>query len=122
MLAPFLPSHLIYVRMYDVTLGALVGLSFSLFVFPEHADAEFRKDVVPVLKSFSEYFTAIVDFLYKKKNAEIDVKSIRRVVEQELRTFPAWVYQTGFDIALREGHRHFLVRLEQSHPCHIPHK
>ncbi len=99
---------LFYARIYDVTLGAVIGILVNLFVFPLPVDALFREEVILILTAYRKYFSEIVSLLLKQKQENGSL-----VVANALQNFPNWVYKSGFDVALREGYRHFLLRIEQ---------
>lgn len=117
MLLPISHPTILYERLYDVTIGAVVGLVTNLVVFPVRADAEFRNNVAPVLDAYRLYLISIMDLLYKKNGAFEKALASKNRVEQTLQAqsafFPVWVYQSGLSIALRQGHRHFLVMVER---------
>jgi uncharacterized membrane protein YccC len=117
MLIPFPSSMLLYARMHDVVLGGIVGLAASLLVFPGRPDVDFRKGVIPVLQAYREYLVAIIDLLFREPDAEKNAKAMKVRVEQVLQVqqafFPDWVYDTGFNPELQQGHRHFLIKIEQ---------
>jgi len=113
MLSPYISYHLLSLRLYNVILGTIIGLVIGLLVFPERADILFRKEIASTLTVFSQYLTTTIELLYKKKGAETRLQQQRFLIENALTTYPGWVYHSGFDVALRQGYRHFLIRTEQ---------
>jgi uncharacterized membrane protein YccC len=107
----------IYFRLYDVTLGAMIGIICNLLIFPIHPDAEFRRALIAILRADVNYLAAIFSLLFKEANAEENADEKRNKLMMTLtHQTPLWVYQRGYNIALRPGHRHFLImteRLEQ---------
>ncbi len=98
-----------YFMMHDVVIGAVIGIFINLLVLPRRADIEFRLAVLPLMQSYSDYFTNVVDMLLQKEavlpgNSQLEIK---------LQELPAWVYTTGFDSGLQMGYRFFLVKLTQ---------
>ncbi|MDR3478993.1 MAG: hypothetical protein P4M14_13305 [Gammaproteobacteria bacterium] len=119
MLVPFPTKHVLYSRMHDVMLGGLIGLVSGLLVFPARADVDFRTGVMTILRAYEYYLLAITDLLFQQSEEareKVQAKKIdvERVLQTQSAFFPEWVYEAGFNVALREGHRHFLVRTEQA--------
>jgi hypothetical protein len=118
MLVPFkLSGNILFDRLHDVVLGGVIGMVAGLVIFPGRPDVDFRKGVIPVLRAYHLYITAITALFFQEENATIDVDNKKAAIENALQSrqvfFPAWVYEKGFNISLREGHRHFLIRVEQ---------
>ena len=111
---PVMQDHLLYARVCDVTLGSAIGLGANLILFPARADFEFRQDVILLLQAFSEYLSAIKNVMLREPGADKKAYDKRVIVENLLLTkFPTWVHEQGFNIALRQGHRHFLIMIER---------
>jgi hypothetical protein len=105
-----LPSHhMIYVRLYDVCLGALIGIACNFFIFPRRADREFRDSVLAILRAYEAYFVSLMNSIFEKDEVTLEIKKIE--VEYQLQQFPNWVYAKGFDVGLKEGHQYFLMKL-----------
>ncbi len=98
-LAPVSSVDGLYVRLYDVVLGAGVGIVATLFALPGRAAVEFRKGVVPVLTAYSDYMIAIVDQLFQAEDSAVAVQKARLVVEKVLQTqhafFLSGLYERG---------------------------
>jgi hypothetical protein len=88
-----------------------------LVIFPARPDVDFRIGVIPVLRAYSLYISAIAALFFQEENAELNADNKKAAIEKALQSrqvfFPAWVYEKGFNISLRAGHRHFLIRVEQ---------
>jgi uncharacterized membrane protein YccC len=104
----FPPWHLVYGRVYDVCIGASLGIVINLIILPRHADVEFRAALLPVLQIYKEYFTAIISLLLDKNKTLVESKKI--LLEAQLQALPQWVYSRGFDSGLRKGHQYFLMK------------
>lgn len=117
MLLPDPHTHMVFSRAYDITLGAILGMAAHLTIFPARIDDEFRHNLVPVLRAYSAYYSAIIDQLLQKENAAAIAHHARIEVEDMLQTeaafFPEWVYQSGLSFPLRSGYRHFLIMIER---------
>lgn len=112
MIMPPLQAPIVHYRTLDVMVGGAIGLIGSLFILPVRADDEFRKEVVPLLEICSAYFQAMIDSLYNHQEKQ-NLYQKKFQLEMIWQEFPDWVYETGYVAALQEGHRHFLVRIEQ---------
>jgi hypothetical protein len=112
MIIPFPSFNLLKLRIIDVVTGGVLGLLGSLLIFPVRADVEFRREAVPLLNAVSDYLSAIIYYLYDHSlEKELTNKKIN--LEEAWENFPDWVYETGFTSVLQQGHRHFLVRIEE---------
>lgn len=101
-------------RLYDVTIGSIIGILANLFIFPRRVDVEFRKALIPLLIAYSEYFISIMAFLFRDKNSQASVNNRQYQVEvTQSKCFPVWVYTAGLSVTLRPGHRHFLIMVER---------
>lgn len=102
------------ISIYDVSLGATFGILINLFIFPDRIDIEFRQTMIPILQTYSVYFSAIINNILNprlKKQNHID--SVRLLVEKKLIHLPQWPYGRGFDITLCKGYRFFLDKTNQ---------
>lgn len=97
--------------LYDITLGAMIGILMNVTVFPDRVNVAFRNSMIPILKSYKEYFGSIVDLLLQinLKKAEL----AKEKLEKQLNKMPDWVLEVGFDKRLQKGHRYFLIKSEQ---------
>lgn len=107
------PHRMVYERVYDVSLGAIIGILANLIVFPRRADSEFRAAMVPVLKTYQLYFDTIVDSVFNRnKNLMTKVATTQAILEYQLQQLPTWVYERGFDIHLKKGYQFFLLKAQ----------
>jgi hypothetical protein len=118
MLMPFKSSaNLLFERLHDAVLGGFIGIIAGLLVLPGRPDVDFRAGVIPIIKIYRDYFSAIAALLFKEEGASKRVDEKKSLVEKYFGEghayFPDWVYQRGFTANLREGHRHFLLRIEE---------
>ncbi len=117
LLVPSLSSQHLYERMHDVVLGGIVGILSSMIICPGRPEVDFRRGVIPVLHAYSDYLVAISALLFRVSHADEVVQQkkivVERVLQEQRAFFPAWVYEFGFNPELQQGHRHFLIRVEQ---------
>jgi uncharacterized membrane protein YccC len=117
LLVPSASEQLVYARMHDVVLGGALGILSGLFIFPSRADVDFRQGVIPVLNASREYLLAIMGLLVNPENSQNVVQEKKHALEKVLQTqqalFPEWIYAPGFNLALQQGHRHFLLKVER---------
>jgi len=116
-LLPLKPLNFLSARLYDVALGAGIGLLVNLIILPARAEVEFRKTIIPVLNAYADYFAAILGLLLQKESTTVVAEQEKIKVEKQLQAtaafFPIWVYEPGLSIAFRQGHRHFLIMIER---------
>jgi|GEM_PF-3351717 len=109
---PFFPENWLYFRALDIMIGGAIGWAASLFILPVRIDDEFRKNTVPLLQACSSYLSVIVTYVFDR-SFEKEVLDKKNNLEEIWGDFPSWVFEAGFSANLQQGHRHFLVRLEQ---------
>lgn len=97
--------NFLYHAMHDVFIGGFIGIATHLLVFPRLADVEFRAHVVKVLKAYQRYFVATMEHVLEP------AKKPPIACELELLHLPGWVYNRGFDMGMRKGHRFFLMTI-----------
>lgn len=68
----FSDAQLLYAHCYDVTLGAVIGILVNVMVLPDRVGVEFRRAIIPVLKAYRDYVSAIIELILKNdlSNAE----------------------------------------------------
>jgi hypothetical protein len=103
-------SHAFFYSMSrDVCVGAAIGIIARLVILPEKPATEFREEIFPVIKTLNTYFSTIIDQLLQH-----DIKASNNIaLEQSLLQLPDWVYQPGFNSALKTGYRFFLSNVEK---------
>src|SRR6185312_1563764 len=101
--------QLFYEAAHDVLIGTVIGIATNLILLPRRPDMEFREKILPVIKTFNNYFTLIIDQLVQHENTEFNNAEL----ENALSRLPDWVYEPGFDTGLRSGYRFFLTKIEQ---------
>jgi hypothetical protein len=116
-LPPVGPSFMIKDRLIDMMSGALIGLLGAHAIFPVKVYDEFRLGIVPILqtlvdysKHLNEYFKQPENFIPKDLDADKNI--MQMALHKEEKTYPEWVYESGFNRELRSGYRYFLVHLE----------
>lgn len=103
-----LPSML-YERLYDVCLGAGIGVLCGVLIFPRKVDKDFRTVLIPLLTAYKNYFSAIMVQLYSQDKKNGAAEKIE--IESCLQSLPVWVYEKGFDVGLSKGHQYFLMKI-----------
>lgn len=109
--APFLsPAYWV-----DIFIGATLGLGSTLLFFPDRADLEFPKRLAPLLCDLSDYLGALVDVLLRQPEAEAKLTEKRNAIERiwanKDEAFPVWVFEAGFNPALKPGQYFFVVHV-----------
>jgi hypothetical protein len=102
-------------RLFDVALGAFIGVACQVIIFPIKLELEFSKGVLPILNSMQAYSQALIEKivdesseLYLEKRVEIE-----NALQTQQGSYPEWVYEVGFNQGLRSGLRFFLINLER---------
>lgn len=116
LLTPVKSADFVRFRVFDISIGALIGILGSVMVLPVRLDKEFGLGIIPILESLREYANALAAcFMAIDKNH--DMKEYKQIVELTLQSqpgmYPEWVYEVGFNRGLRSGFRFFLVNLER---------
>lgn len=96
------PSTMLRERILDSSIGGLIGLLFTIFIFPFNPNKAFRQGIITVLHALHDY--ALNPCESKKINVQKALISPH---------YPVWVYEVGFNPGLRSGLRFFLVHFEQ---------
>lgn len=110
----FPPSaqYFLHARMIDIMVGGVIGLIGGVLVVPVSTTTEFISEVIPLLNACSQYLSIIQEYLFDR-TLEDKLIAVKDQLEQHWRNFPDWIYEPGFTAILQQGHRHFLVRIEQ---------
>jgi hypothetical protein len=106
-----------YFRVYDLTLGATIGVIINLLIFPTRVDVVFRKTIMPTLVVYSSYLHAVGQLFFKKPDAASSALQqkirLEKIFQMQASFFPAWVYEPGLSLTLQSGHRHFIIMVER---------
>lgn len=97
-------------RMEYVYFSIFLAVMLSLVLFRVPAETVFRKKIIAMFDVYNNYLRDLIDAIYQKENT---LAKTRLLTENVLLAAPNWVYAKGYNARLREGHRHFLVRVEQ---------
>lgn len=101
-------------RLYDVTIGAFVGILGNLILFPTRIDEHFRYHLGVLLKWDLIYFENMINVFLKKQSPDklsAYSSSIQKILISD--DFPIWLYETGFNDRLQLGYSHFLMMTER---------
>jgi uncharacterized membrane protein YgaE (UPF0421/DUF939 family) len=109
---PCLSTYTVHARSFDVIFGGVIGLIASFLVFPIPIDVDFRNKMVLLLSATEDYLSDIIAYLFDH-SLDAEVIDTKHQLEEQWKNFPAWIYEAGFVPLFQQGHRHFLVRLEQ---------
>lgn len=102
-------------KMLDVVIGTIIAMSASLLFFPINLIAEFRQGLILPLETLKNYIATInLVFLQDASRVSLDHvrESMLNVLSQN-NCYPRWVYDLGFNRALRPSFRFFLLHLER---------
>lgn len=115
LLTPVKTAEFMRYRVFDISIGALIGILGSAMVLPVKLDKEFSAGVIPILDSLREYTNALaacfVSFEQTHGMGEYKQK-VEMTLQSQQGMYPEWVYEVGFNRGLRSGFRFFLVNLE----------
>lgn len=99
---------LLYYGQAYAAIAVAVLFLLSWFFFPPKQARDFCAGVIPTIDALANYLRSV------------SVGSITSDAEYTLlqsfmsRTYPEWVYGSGFNPGLRSGFRHFLIQLEHA--------
>lgn len=100
-----------------VVLGAAIAMISTLVIFPDQTDLEFTRRVLPLLEGLATYLAELGELLLHKKSLPLHDKS-RAVLENLWGNrddyFPVWVFEPGYNPALRAGQYYFVIHLGQA--------
>jgi len=100
-----------------IVLGCVVSIIVVFAAWPKKIDTEFQKTIIVALRAFSDYLNAITLLLLRESHDDRDALGKKIRVESVFKTrrvfFAHWVDESGLSPAQREGHRYFLIKLEQ---------
>jgi hypothetical protein len=103
--------------IHDISMGFIASLFVTFCVLPQRPDQLFRERMIVLLTAYSCYLKTIVAHLLKIVQPDANIHDLRSQLNNLLykpnNFFPEWVYQPGFVPLLQQGHRHFLVKMEQ---------
>lgn len=105
-----LPMHSLMVlrdRLIDVGIGALIAILCQQVIFPFQFVDEFRLGLLPTVRFLKTYSDQLTSALLQ------DNPRASRLDYRLQENYPEWVYDTGFNRALRAGFRFFLIYLER---------
>lgn len=100
---------LFYLMTHDVLIGSVIGIMANLLLWPRKADAQFREEILPTIKTFNEYFSLIIDQLLQQDSSKFNNAALENVIIK----LPDWVYERGFNNALQVGYQFFLLQIEK---------
>jgi len=100
---PPLDNSIIYHRVYDITIGAAIGIFCNYFIFPIRPEVAFREAMAPVLRLYANDLSQLLTIFLKKSSFE------EMSLQFGYQYLPSWVHQPGLSTALQVGYRHFLL-------------
>jgi|GEM_PF-3239642 len=102
---------------FDILIGGALGVGTILLIWPDKPAVEFPKRVIPLLQACSDYMQALMSLVLREDQAETETQLTRQALEQRWANkedyFPVWVYEAGFNPALKAGQYYFVVHLGQ---------
>lgn len=101
-----------YNNMDVIFWGSCIGVLVNTLIFPDKVDLDFKRTVVPLLKTSRDYFSAIIFYLIdhnQDRMHQLNQNKLR--LESALLLLPIWIYQPGFDFALQKGYRYYFMQL-----------
>lgn len=100
-----------YNNMDVILCGSFVGIFTNVLIFPDKINLEFKRAVVPLLKTSCGYFSAIISYLIDNNQDRMVQMDKAKIHFQNKLLLPFWVYQPGFDLALQKGYRYYFMQL-----------
>jgi len=95
-------------------LGGAIGLIGSYVIFPVKLYSEFKLSLLPILHALIEYAKAQRSYFNVKSNDLTKQKyDLQILFVASGNNYPDWIYEPGFNPALRSGFRYFLIKIER---------
>ncbi len=90
--------------LFDIFLGAILGLGATLIFFPDQPDQEFPKKIAPLMADLSGYLGSLVDLMLQEPQSGASVEKLRLAVlkrwANKEEDFPIRVFEAGFNPSL----------------------
>jgi len=103
-------------RVMDVVLGGVIGIVFGQLLFPVNSYAEFSRGMLPLMEALISYSQSLQQsFVSHPHNWQAlgeKKGQIEKILSSRPNYYPEWVYEVGFNPALRAGFRFFLIHIE----------
>ncbi len=109
-LQPTLTMQAFKYRLFDIAIGATLGMLCVQLILPINIANEFQQGLVPILTAMSEYLYELSEKIMVSDVVDISTNQIFQVQQT---MYPEWVYEVGFNPGLRSGFRFFLINLER---------
>lgn len=92
-------------RILDISIGTLIGILCSQFVFPIQHELLFKRNMFKVVQKLNAYAEALTQQIF----------SGNPLTANPFVNYPGWIYEVGFNPGLRSGYRFFLIHVERVH-------
>lgn len=116
-LVPQESHHLILARLYDTSLGALLGVLITLFVFPNSLEQDVDKGIKKTIKIQYQYFNAVLNLLLARADSKQLALQKRERFEQCLSTnrilFNEWIYELWLKLEPKHRHENIIIQIEK---------
>ncbi len=115
---PHEANSLIVARLYDTTIGAALGVVFTLLIFPTSLKPEIEKNNQHTLQLQQHYLQAILQHLLRHDNSEALLKQsfnqFTTALMENRRLYADWVYEVWFDSERKQTQQKFLKTTEKT--------
>lgn len=109
--------HLILARLYDTTLGAILGVLITLFVFPSSLKQDIDKAIKKTLVVQYQYLNTILNLMLQETNGKQCCRQKRLEFENCLSTnrllFNDWMYELWLKVEPKHRHENMVIQLEK---------
>jgi hypothetical protein len=96
----------------DIMLGGIIGLIGGYIIFPLKLYSELTRSLLPILRELIDFSEVQRFYFYEKNKIEKQKYNLQSLFIHSENNYPEWIYEPGFNPALRSGFRYFLTKLE----------
>ncbi len=116
--APQEAYHLIWARLYDTALGAIIAVLITFLIFPISLKAEVKKGKVNIINAQAQYLDAIFNLLLQVAPDSAQQAMQKRhqfelALAENRRLYSDWVYELGLNFSSKNSQLNFLTQTEK---------
>lgn len=98
--------NIVHMRIYDTIIGASIGITASLFLFPNKVKGQFATSKQNALKQLAEYFEAIINLFLNKPGSVAQARLKKALVETALLADRQYYLERIYEIHVRFSYQY----------------